>query len=126
MTGKLCVSERRTRILEYLSLVKQSSRARLADRFGVSVDTIDRDIMFLGTIAPVYTKQGNGGGVYILPEYRSYKNYLTDTEENFLYSLIPLVSNDEKRILCLIITKFTKNPLREYSDFQNLKAGKEG
>ena len=126
MTGKLCVSERRTRILEYLSLVKQSSRARLADRFGVSVDTIDRDIMFLGAIAPVYTKQGNGGGVYILPEYRSYKNYLTDTEENFLYSLIPLVSNDEKRMLCLIITKFTKNPLREYSDFQNLKAGKEG
>lgn len=70
-------------------------------------------------IAPIYTKQGNGGGIYILPEYRSYKNYLTDADENFLYSLMPLVSNEEKRILCAIITKFTKNPMHSSYSFQN-------
>lgn len=126
MTKNLCISERRTRMLEYLSLAKQSTRAELANRFEVSSDTIDRDIMYLSSIAPIYTKQGNGGGIYILPEYRSYKNYLTDAEEDFLYSLMQNVSNEEKRILCGIITKFTKNPLREYSAFQNTKTDEEG
>ena len=126
MTKNLCISECRTRILEYLSLAKQSTRAELANRFEVSSDTIDRDIMYLSSIAPIYTKQGNGGGIYILPEYRSYKNYLTDAEEDFLYNLMQNVSNKEKRILCSIITKFTKNPLREYSAFQNTKTDEEG
>ena len=29
------------------------------------------------------------------------------------------VSNEEKRILCGIITKFTKNPMHEHGSFQN-------
>ena len=126
ITDKLCVSERRTRILEYLTLMKQATRSELAERFNVSIDTIHRDIIYLSSIAPIYTKQGKGGGVYIHTKYRSYKNYLTDNEENCLYNLISKISNEEKRILCGIITKFTKNPLREYSAFQNTKTDEEG
>ena len=121
MRDKLCVSERRSKILEYLTALKQSTRLELSTEFDVSLDTIDKDILYLSSIAPIYTKQGNGGGIYILPEYRSYKNYLTDSEENFLYDLIQKVENDGKRILCGIITKFTKNPMQEYSSFQNLQ-----
>lgn len=88
MRDKLCVSERRTKILEFLVKKKQSTRCELATEFNVSTDTIDRDIVYLSGIAPVYTKQGNQGGIYILPEYRSYKNYLTDEEEECLYALI--------------------------------------
>lgn len=44
-----------------------------------------------------------------MPEYRSYKNYLTDEEEECLYALIKKSANDERRIICGIITKFTKN-----------------
>lgn len=106
-------------------LQKQTTIRELKEEFQVSKNTIVRDIEFISCIAPIYTKQGNGGGIYILPEYRSYKNYLTDDEENFLYSLISKISNEEKRILCGIITKFTKNPLREYSAFQNPKKDKE-
>ena len=119
MKDKLCISERRTRIIEFLLHTKYATRVELAEMFDVSIDTIHRDITYLSSIAPIYTKQGNGGGIYILPEYRSYKNYLTDAEENFLYSLMPLVSNEEKRILCSIIIKFTKNPMHEHSSFQN-------
>ena len=54
MNDKLCVSERRTKILEYLSLEKQSTRCELASRFDVSLDTIDRDVMFLSSVAPIY------------------------------------------------------------------------
>ena len=125
MNEKLCVSERRSKILEFLTLIKHTTRIELAEKFDVSLDTIDRDITYLSSIAPIYTKQGNGGGIYILPEYRSYKNYLTDSEENFLYDLIQKVDNDGKRILCGIITKFTKNPMQEHSSFHNSQR-KEG
>ena len=119
MDDKLCLAERRIRILNLLMLHKQATIRELKEEFQVSKNTIVRDIEFISSIAPIYTKQGNGGGIYILPEYRSYKNYLTDAEENFLYSLMPLVSNEEKRILCAIIAKFTKNPMHEHSSFQN-------
>ena len=119
MNDKLCVSERRIKILQILLLNKKATRQELSEEFQVSINTIVRDIEFISRIAPIYTKQGNGGGIYILPEFRSYKNYLTDTEENFLYDLMLKVSNEEKRILCGIITKFTKNPMYEHSSFQN-------
>ena len=119
MIDKLNTAERRERILEYLLLRKQTTRNELSELFGVCVNTIVNDLYAINRFAPIYTQRGNGGGIYILPEYRSYKNYLTDAEENFLYSLMPLVSNEEKRILCSIIIKFTKNPMHEHSSFQN-------
>ena len=119
MIDKLGTTERRTRILEFLRLHKHATRKELSERFGVCVNTIVNDLYAINGIAPIYTQRGNGGGIYILPEYRSYKNYLTDAEENFLYSLMPLVSNEEKRIFCSIIIKFTKNPMHEHSSFQN-------
>lgn len=109
MKDKLCVSERRARMLEFLIHKKQSTRPELAMEFNVSVDTIDRDIVYLSSVAPIYTKQGNQGGIYILPEFRSYKNYLTEAEENCLYALIENSNVEERRILCGIITKFTRN-----------------
>ena len=118
MNDKLCVSERRSKILEFLTLTKHTTRIELAEEFGVSLDTIDRDVLYLSSIAPIYTKQGNGGGIYILPEYRSYKNYLSEAEETFLYNLMQRVKIEEKRILCGIITKFAKNPMQERSSFQ--------
>ena len=125
MRSSLNFIERREQILTYISVKKRTTRAELASEFCVSVDTIDRDLTHLSSIAPIYTKQGNGGGIYILPEYRSYKNYLTDSEENFLYDLIQKVDNDGKRILCGIITKFTKNPMQEHSSFHNLQRKEE-
>ena len=119
MNDKLCVSERRIKILQILLLNKKATRQELSEEFQVSINTIVRDIEFISRIAPIYTKQGNGGGIYILPEFRSYKNYLTNTEENFLYEMMLKVSNEEKRILCGIITKFTKNPMHEHGSFQN-------
>ncbi len=73
MRDKLCVSERRARMLDFLVKRKESTRFELALEFGVSISTIHRDIIYLSGIAPVYTKQGNQGGIYISPEFRSYK-----------------------------------------------------
>ena len=108
MRDKLCVSERRDKILHFLICRKQTTRTELASEFDVSLDTIDRDILFLSGTAPVYTKQGNQGGVYILPEYRSYKNYLSDKEERCLYEVMKVADTKNRRIICEIITKFTR------------------
>ena len=96
MRDKLCVSERRARMLDFLVKRKESTRFELALEFGVSISTIHRDIIYLSGIAPVYTKQGN---------------YLTEAEENCLYALIENSNVEERRILCGIITKFTRNPV---------------
>lgn len=117
MKDKLCVSERRTRIVEFLSQVKKTTRIELASRFEVSVETINRDIMYISKIAPIYTKQGNVGGVYILPEYRSYNNYLTEAEENLLCHLIENIGKEERRLLCEIIIKFARYPIKDIRVF---------
>ena len=114
MRDKLDTIERRTRILDFLVLNKETTRKELAKMFNVCINTIVNDLDSIGKIAPIFTKQGNGGGVYILPDYRSYKNYLTDKEEEFLFSLISVVNKEEKRILCGIILRFTKNPLQDF------------
>ena len=71
MRSDLSFTDRREQILSYLAVRKKTTRFELAAEFCVSLDTIDRDITYLSGIAPIYTKQGNGGGIYILPEYRS-------------------------------------------------------
>ena len=119
MIDKLGTTERRTRIIEFLLLHKHTTIKQLSKEFGVCVNTVVNDLYTISRIVPIYTKQGNGGGIYILPEFRSYKNYFTDAEENFLYEMMLKVSNEEKRILCGIITKFTKNPMHEHGSFQN-------
>lgn len=116
MIEKLCVSERRTKILEYLSLQKKSTRFELASRFSVSTDTIERDVKYLSSIAPIYTVNGKGGGIYISSDYQCPKSYLTEAEEKFLYGLMLILSDEDKRIIGGIIIKFTRNPLRAYND----------
>lgn len=71
MIDKLCTTERRTRILEFLMLHKHSTIKQLSEKFGVCVNTVVNDLYTISRIAPIYTKQGNGGGIYILPEFIS-------------------------------------------------------
>ena len=105
---KLSVTERRLKILEYLIIKKQTTRYELSREFNVSVYTIGRDVIYLSSIAPVYTLQGNGGGICILPQYSGYKIYLTDEEEKCLERVMNIVQSSDKYILKRIITKFSR------------------
>ncbi len=107
---------RRAKILEFLVKNKETTRTELAKEFHVCVNTIVNDLYSIEKFAPVYTKQGKGGGIYILPEYKSNRNYLTDIEENLLYHISERVDKNEKKILIGIIIKFTRNPLRIYNN----------
>ena len=78
----------------------------LAAKYGVSMSTIIRDVSYLSSLAPIYTKNGKNGGVFILAT-REHRNWLSDEEIIFLNSLVDLVDNHGKRILRNIIDKFS-------------------
>lgn len=57
----------------------------LADRFGVSIRTIKRDIDELGYIIPLQTKSGRyNGGVYVMKDYRWDMIYMNVTDIELL------------------------------------------
>ncbi len=109
MKDKLCVSDRRRKMLDLLRVNRQLLKRDLADMFNVSVRTISRDILYLSSIAPITIKGGKGGGVCLESEFRQYGLYLSDEEENFLYSLMDSVDDRGRNIISGIIAKFTKN-----------------
>ena len=56
-------NERRRKIIELLSLRRKDTMQNLADEFGVSWDTIQRDITILEQDYPLIISRGHGGGV---------------------------------------------------------------
>ena len=107
MAEKLCVTERRIMILRRIIKNQKTTRQELADEFGVSTKTVSRDIDFLSSFAPIYTKHGNSGGIYILTEYITNRKFLTYEEEKCLYCLVERATIREKQIVLGIIQKFS-------------------
>ena len=56
--------ERREKILEILSVRRRTSAKELAERFGVSRQTIVNDLDAVTASAQFYTVQGKGGGIF--------------------------------------------------------------
>ncbi len=108
MRDGLCAEERRRRIIEFLVANKQSTREILAEEFCVSKRTITRDIMYLTAQVPIFTKSGNNGGVYILPEYKYDSKHLSCDETECLEELLDYVESDKKVILKGIIERFSR------------------
>ena len=73
---RLSTSYRRISILDFLVANKQTTRSALAKKYAVSTNTITKDIAFLSHYAPIYTKTGGDGGIYILPGYKHYTTIL--------------------------------------------------
>ncbi|MBQ2663242.1 MAG: HTH domain-containing protein [Clostridia bacterium] len=108
MKDRLSYIERRHNILEYLESAKVTTRKELAKKFNVSSETIRKDIDYLTGIAPIYTKQGNKGGVFIYPEFHYDRKYLTDDEKALLKAISKQVSVKERKIINGIIFRFSK------------------
>lgn len=70
--------------ITFILLEKKSATAKeLAERFGVSVRTIYRDLDILSACGiPVYTEQGRHGGIYLIEKYALNKTLLTDAEQS--------------------------------------------
>lgn len=109
MRDKLCVCERRIKILELLRANRKMTRKNLANELNVSTRTITRDILYLSRIAPISMLDGVHGGIYMEFEYKQYSLYLSDEEETCLYSVMDETNQERKEVIRGIILKFTRN-----------------
>ena len=71
---------RRTEIINILIIRRHTTANELAQEFGVSIRTIQYDIQALTPVYPIYTKQGENGGIFIREDYKPYANSLTPME----------------------------------------------
>ena len=106
MNAEFSSFERRMYILSILMNQKIVSRLELARRFSVSAFTIGTDITALSRIAPVSSKMGRYGGVYIIDEYKRERTYLTRDEEEVIARLISKLEGRDKELLQMVLYKF--------------------
>lgn len=104
---KLTTFERRLEILFFINHCKQTTVPQLAEMFSVCKSTVYTDIIFLSRYAPLYTKNGVHGGVFLLGEHRNdLFLYLSKDEETLLRSLVRQACGKEKIYLQNIIYKY--------------------
>lgn len=102
----MTANERRNAIIERLCLRRYDKADNLAFEFNVSRRTIVNDLLILSTEYPIYTVQGNGGGVYVDANYRLGKSYLKSNEQELLEKLLPSLSGEDAETMKNILRKF--------------------
>lgn len=107
MRGKLSLFERRMEILSILRHKKIVKRCVLAQEFSVSNVTISDDLVALSRYAPICTKTGPYGGIYLCPDYSYSKEYLSNEEIELLNLYLHKAQDDEVRIFRNILLKFS-------------------
>lgn len=108
-------AERRLEILKYLCKYRRATMPQLAEMFGVSVRTIQRDILEIEATfhVPLDVRCGKyDGGVFVVGDYSFDRAYMHDEELTLLSKVQELVkdqlSEKEKVLLAQIIKAYTK------------------
>ena len=102
----MTASERRNAILEVLCFRRFDTVANLAFEFKVSKRTIRYDIELLSLSYPIYTVQGNGGGIHVDEKYRLGKTYLKDEQQELLERLLTSLNGKDAEVMKSIIRTF--------------------
>lgn len=105
-------AHRRMEIISILAAKGHMTMRELAWELEVSRRTIMNDIIALSFDYPVYTKPGEGGGVFITENYKPYCNTLTSKEQKTLCGLYDKAEGEEKEILFRIIHKYGADKLK--------------
>lgn len=103
----MTANERRNAILECLCQRRFETRENLAFEFGVSKRTIEYDILTLSLNYPIYTVQGNGGGIYVDADFRLGKVYLKDKQQELLKRLLPTLDDEDAETMKSILKTFS-------------------
>lgn len=104
-------AERRAEIISILAARGHATTGELAQDLNVHRRTIMNDISHLSFGYPIYTKPGEGGGVFIMASYKPYGNTLTQLETETLCGLYEKAEGKEKEILYRIIRKYGADKL---------------
>ena len=109
-------AERRLEILKYLCKARKATMPQLAEMFGVSIRTIQRDVLEIEATfhAPLDVRCGKyGGGIYVMGDYSFDRTYMHDDEISLLSKVRDLVRNQlsekENALLSHIIKEYTKS-----------------
>ena len=109
-------AERRLEILKYLCRARKSTMPKLAELFGVSVRTIQRDILEIEATfhVPIDVRCGKyEGGVYVVGDYSFDRAYMYDEELSLLSKVHRLVKDQltvkENSLFSQIINTYTKS-----------------
>lgn len=108
---QLGANERRMQILEVLCERKFETIDNLMFEFSASRATIKRDIQELILSYPVYTVQGNGGGIYITDGYHLGMKYFSEKQTALLEKLTEGLTGEELETMKGILKTF-KEPKR--------------
>ncbi len=106
-------TERRQRVLEILSDRRFETVANLMEEFNISRCTVLRDIEILSCSVPIFTVQGNGGGIRVADEWYLSRRYLHDDQESLLRSLLDGLQPGQQKIMQDILTAFVKPKVKE-------------
>ena len=106
-------NDRRQMILEALSDRRYETVANLASEFNVSIRTIKYDIEILGCSVPIYTVQGNGGGVRVADGWYLGRRYLHNEQEELLRRLMDGLQPDDQKVMQGILASFAKPKVKE-------------
>lgn len=121
-------AERRAEIMRILCRRRHETISNLAEEFGVSARTIQRDIEVLSITEPIYTQCGRyEGGVYVTDGYVKDRMYMTEPEISVLHRLSMLAENkslcdlnmDELCLLKRIIALYTKPKVRKENNYES-------
>ena len=99
----MTAAERRQAILEVLCLRRHETRENLANEFGVSKRTIEYDVLNLMLTYPVYTVQGNGGGIYVTDNFRLDRPRMNEKQTALLQKVLLTLSGEDKETMQNII-----------------------
>ena len=102
----MTASERRNAILEDLCMRRFERINNLAFQYGVTERTIRNDIMILSLEYPIYTVQGNGGGIYVDKNFRLGKVFLKSEQQELLERLLPGLDGKDAEVMKTILKTF--------------------
>ena len=108
-------AERRLEIYKYLCLVRKATMPQIAEKFGVSIRTIQRDIFEIEVTlhAPLKVTKGKYGGIAVIGNHTLDRAYMCDEELLLLKKIQILVkeqiSSQESSMLAQIIKKYSKS-----------------
>lgn len=102
----MTAADRRMEIISFLMVSGHITVRELAQEFGVTRRTILNDIVVLSYGYPIYTKQGAGGGVFIMDSYKPYNNTLTFFEQERLKKMYEKAEGEDKKVLERVLRKY--------------------
>lgn len=100
-------NERRRKIIEIISHRRYDTMRNLACEFGVSWQTIFRDMQVLAEEYPLIITRGNGGGVAFPKGYYVSQRYLTPKQEEAIRRNLDVVYPEDRTTFESVLDDFS-------------------